>query len=99
MAAFSTFAIPAFASTPISSAGLLVDAESYFREFYRVASAATKSILLSGWQFDSKVALLRGDDADAATHPVTLLKFLNSLCVQKPDLTIKIMAWDFHLVF
>ena len=84
---------------PVGAAGLLVDAAAYFREFYRAALRARRSILLSGWQFDSKVALLRGAEADAATAPVTLLAFLNWLCEQKPELRIWILAWDFHLIF
>jgi phospholipase D1/2 len=82
-----------------NSAGLLVDAAAYYREFYRAALAARRSILLSGWQFDSKVALLRGPEAEQAPGPVTLLAFLNWLCEQKPELRIWILAWDFHLIF
>jgi phosphatidylserine/phosphatidylglycerophosphate/cardiolipin synthase-like enzyme len=89
----------AFAVQPADSVGLLVDAEAYYREFYRTALQAQRSILLSGWQFDSKVELLRGREAEAAAGPVTLLSFLNWLCEQKPALQIWILAWDFHLVF
>ena len=98
MADFATFPVPAFACEPIEAAGLLVDAECYYREFYRAASSARRSILLSGWQFDSKVALLRGKDVPEG-EPPRLLEFLNSLCEAKPELVIKIMAWDFNLVF
>lgn len=82
-----------------TSAGLLIDARDYFREFYRAALSAQRSILISGWQFDRNVALLRGKDAEGAPLPVTLLEFLNALCAQKPELRIWILAWDFHLVF
>jgi phosphatidylserine/phosphatidylglycerophosphate/cardiolipin synthase-like enzyme len=55
-------------------------------------------ILLSGWQFDSGVPLLRGPDVPAGAE-VRFLKFLNGLCDQKAALHIYILAWDFHLVF
>ncbi|MET0343544.1 MAG: phospholipase D-like domain-containing protein [Polyangiales bacterium] len=84
---------------PADELGLVVDAEDYFRAFYQTALAADRYLLLSGWQFDSDVELLRGDDAARATHPVALLAFLNKLCEEKPDLQIWILAWDFHLVF
>ncbi len=84
---------------PVQELGLLVDGDDYYREFYRAALTAQKSILITGWQFDSEVPLLRGKDAEAATAPVALLKFLNHLCETKPDLRIYLLAWDFHLIF
>ncbi|HEX5661223.1 MAG TPA: phospholipase, partial [Polyangiales bacterium] len=89
----------AFRVTPADELGLLIDADDYYREFYRAACRAEHTILLSGWQFDSDVALLRGPEAAQAGGPVTLLKFLNHLCEQKPGLKIWILAWDFSLVF
>jgi phospholipase D1/2 len=79
--------------------GLLIDAQNYYREFYRAAAAAKHYILLSGWQFDSDVALLRGVEAENSAYPVSLLKFLDALCRDKPELSIWILAWDFHVVF
>lgn len=85
------------ASTP-DAAGLLVDARDYYRAFYAAALEAESSILLSGWQFDTGVQLLRGEDVPdgAETH---LLKFLNQLCERRPNLEIYVLAWDFHVVF
>ncbi len=82
-----------------SLAGVLVDGDDYFKAFYDAAAAAEHSILLSGWQFDSDVALLRGKDAERATLPVTLKAFLNALCERNPRLQIYMLAWDFHMVF
>ncbi|WP_437574120.1 phospholipase D-like domain-containing protein [Sorangium sp. So ce887] len=86
-------------STPVDSFGLLVDADEYYPEFYRVASGARRYVLLAGWQFDSDVALLRGGREAGVSGPITLLKFLDHLCEITPDLQIFILAWDFHLVF
>jgi phospholipase D1/2 len=92
----------------VDGAGVLVDADAYFRSFYRAAETAEHSILLSGWQFDSEVALLRGDDANVAARdasagdaalPVTLKAFLNTLCERRPELRIFVLAWDFHVAF
>ena len=83
----------------VDDVGLLVDTEIYYRQFYRAALAAKRSILLAGWQFDSDVALLRGEDAAHAPGPVILIKFLNYLCERRPTLQIRILAWDFHVVF
>ncbi|MDB4987685.1 MAG: hypothetical protein JWN04_2863 [Myxococcaceae bacterium] len=99
MARILESSIPTYRVQPVDELGLLVDADDYYREFYRAACKAERYLLLSGWQFDSDVALLRGGEAEHAEHPVTLLKFLNSLCNAKPELHIWILAWDFSLVF
>ena len=46
--------------------GLLIDARDYYRAFYHAARAAKRYVLISGWQFDSDVRLLRGEDAEDA---------------------------------
>ncbi|XYH92845.1 phospholipase D-like domain-containing protein [Sorangium sp. So ce1128] len=84
---------------PVRNAGLLIDGSDYYRAFYDAARVARRYILLSGWQFDSDACLLRGEDAEGAPEPVTLLKFLDSLCARTPELQIYILAWDFHVVF
>jgi phospholipase D1/2 len=91
--------INSFCEPRVSELGLLIDAQDYYRAFYRAALSAERYILLSGWQFDSEVALLRGAEAEAEEAPVTLLKLLEHLCEQKPALQIWILAWDFALVF
>lgn len=80
------------------AAGVLVDAAAYYRAFYAAALRAKRSIILSGWQFDSGVPLLRGNDA-APGAEVRLLKLLNELCERNPELDVYILAWDFHVVF
>jgi phosphatidylserine/phosphatidylglycerophosphate/cardiolipin synthase-like enzyme len=77
--------------------GVLIDAADYYRAFYVSAMEATRYIVMSGWQFDSGVPLLRGADAPP-DHEVRFLAFLNGLCEQKPDLQVFILAWDFHVV-
>ena len=92
----------AWCEKAVTAAGLLVDGDDYFKAFYEAALGAERSILLSGWQFDSDVELLRGEDAaEAAARglPVTLKAFLNALCERKPNLEIRVLAWDFHMVF
>lgn len=81
-------------------AGVLIDARDYYRAFYETARRARRSILLLGWQFDSDVQLLRGDDVPAGVDPASLrlLPFLDGLCVAKPELEVFVLAWD-HSVF
>jgi phosphatidylserine/phosphatidylglycerophosphate/cardiolipin synthase-like enzyme len=83
----------------MEAGGLLVDARDYYRALYRAAEQAERYILLAGWQFDSDVRLLRGQDAENARLPVEFLPLLRELCRRRPALTVHILAWDFSLVY
>jgi len=83
----------------VYSSGLLIDGRNYYRAFYKAAVKARRYILIAGWQFDSNVALLRGDDAKLAGDDTAFLPFINSLCDKNPDLEIYILAWDFSIIF
>ena len=83
----------------VTESGLLIDGRDYYRAFHQAARGAEDYILISGWQFDSDVALLRGRDADAAEESVQFLTFLNNLCEQKQRLHIYILAWDFTVLY
>jgi phosphatidylserine/phosphatidylglycerophosphate/cardiolipin synthase-like enzyme len=80
---------------------LLIDGREYFRAFYQAASEARRSILLLGWQFDSDVELLRGDDLPEGIHrrDVELMRFLDRLCRQRPELEVRVLAWDHSFFF
>jgi phosphatidylserine/phosphatidylglycerophosphate/cardiolipin synthase-like enzyme len=79
-------------------AGVLIDARDYYRAFYRAARRAKQYIAILGWQFDSDVALLRGEDAEAVRGETRMLPMLRELCEQNPELHIYILAWDFSLL-
>jgi len=76
---------------------VLVDARDYYRAFYRAARRARQYIAITGWQFDSNVALMRGGDAHEAGE-ARMLPLLRELCEQNPELHIYILAWDFSLL-
>ncbi|WP_224368945.1 phospholipase D-like domain-containing protein [Hyalangium versicolor] len=79
-------------------AGVLVDARDYYRAFYRAARKARQYIAIIGWQFDSDVALLRGEDAREARGEVRMLPLLRQLCDENPELQVYILAWDYSLL-
>jgi phospholipase D1/2 len=83
----------------VTSAGILVDGDDYYRAVYEAGQRATSYLLLAGWQFDTDACLLRGEEAKGAELPVTLLAYLNALCERTPALRIYVLAWDFHAVF
>jgi phospholipase D1/2 len=84
---------------PIESSGVLIDARDYYLAVHEALLAARRSVLIAGWQFDSAVPLIRGDDAKDLTAPSELLPLLEHITKQNPELHIHILAWDFSFVF
>ncbi len=89
----------AFVQAEVRQSGLLIDARNYYRTLYHALESAQDFVLITGWQFESGVKLLRGRDAESARHPVPLLEFLVALCNERPNLHVFILAWDFSLVY
>jgi phospholipase D1/2 len=79
--------------------GVLVDGKAFYKAVYDVCCKAERTILMTGWQFASKVELVRGEDAACCDHPTKLVDFLRSLCEEKPELEIYMLAWDASAVF
>ncbi len=76
-------------------AAFLVDGEAYFSAFVQAARQAEHSILIAGWDIDSRISLLRhGDRKDPR-----LGKFLDSLVASQPKLHVNILVWDFVRLF
>jgi phospholipase D1/2 len=87
----------AWRRVPADDTGVLVDAADYYHAVYWAISRAQSHVLMSGWQFDSGVPLLRGADVPSGAD-VRFLKFLDGLCRRRPELRVYLLAWDFHLI-
>ena len=75
-------------------AAVLVDAEAYFRAFVSACGKARRSILVTGWDMDSRVCLRPGEG-----EPLRLGHFLDELARRTPGLEVHLLAWDYALVF
>jgi phospholipase D1/2 len=78
-----------------SRISLVVDADGYFRLFRRAAERAEKSIVILGWDFDSRTVL----ENEPGREPIILGDFLNGLCRRKRHLHVDILDWDYPIVF
>ena len=79
-------------------AAFLVDAEDYFRTFHLVAQSAQHSIIILGWDFNSRTRL-HCDPADKSCAPCELGPFLNFLVKKRRGLNIYILDWDYPMIF
>lgn len=55
-------------------AGLLIDGEAYFARFRKAVITAQKRVLISGWDIDSRIPLIRNGADDG--YPRKLGDFL-----------------------
>jgi phospholipase D1/2 len=75
----------------------LIDGSAYFSALADALAQARESILILGWDFDSRVRLKY---ADELTSPLpTLGNFLNLLAAQRRTLHVHILVWDFAMIF
>lgn len=78
-----------------SRAAVLIDGDAYFRAFAQAALRATRSIVIVGWDFDSRTAL----HLEQPGIPDLLGEFLNFLADRRRSLEVSILIWDSPLMF
>ena len=77
-------------------AAILVDGESYFDAFVRATALAERSILIVGWDFDSRMVLTYGANGEPGA---TLGEWLNDLVHRNHRLHVRILDWDYPMIF
>ena len=82
---------------PATKVKFLVDGESYFGVLARALELARESILIVGWDFDSRVRLTF--DSESSSAPKTIGELLNDLAARRRDLQVHILVWDFAMIF
>jgi phospholipase D1/2 len=76
-------------------AAFLVDADPYFAAFRYAVERARESVLIVGWDIDSRAPVGRGRDGAA----LPLLAFLNDTLARRPSLQIHALGWDFSVIY
>lgn len=77
---------------------LLIDGEAYFRAFAQAAERARHSIVILGWDFDSRVRL-HCEPVKRRDPPAQLGDFLNWLVKRRRGLQVYVLDWDYPMVF
>ena len=78
-------------------AALIVDAADYFKAFMQAAERATRSIIILGWDFDTRTRLTC--DPVPSGAPETVGEFLNYLVKRRRTLRVHVLNWDYPMVF
>lgn len=84
---------------PAKRVAFLVDGQAIFEAFEAAACQAKKSLLIVGWDFDSRVNLRRSASPDRDVESVTLGAFLENLVESREELEVHILIWDFSVIY
>ena len=82
----------------MEKAAFLVDGEAYFRAFRDVALQAKHSLIIVGWDLDTKTDLVRGETKPSEL-PRKLGEFVAALLRHKRKLRVYVLNWDFAMIF
>jgi phosphatidylserine/phosphatidylglycerophosphate/cardiolipin synthase-like enzyme/uncharacterized membrane protein YdjX (TVP38/TMEM64 family) len=77
---------------------LLIDAADYFKAFYEAALQAKRSIVILAWDFNSQTRL-HFDPVPEGGPPALLGDFLNYLTRRRRGLHVRVLNWDYPMVF
>jgi phosphatidylserine/phosphatidylglycerophosphate/cardiolipin synthase-like enzyme/membrane protein DedA with SNARE-associated domain len=75
----------------------LVDGAAYFDAFRKAVINARRSILILGWDIDSRLRLVRDEPDDG--YPTELGPFLNAVVEENSDLHVHVLSWDFAMIY
>lgn len=79
-------------------ASFLVDAAPYFAAFRQAVLRARRSVMIIGWDVDSRVRLVPGSDQPDGA-PAQLLPLLNHALERNDELRVYVLAWDFSVIY
>lgn len=78
-------------------AAFVVDGAAYFKAFREAAARARHTVLMLGWDIDSRVPLVRDEDADKL--PNRLCDFLNAVVSRPNGPHAYVLTWDFAMLY
>ena len=82
---------------PADRAAFLIDGAAYYRAFREAAKQAERSIMILGWDFDSRIRMVGDGESDG--FPPRLGDFVQALLARRRTLQVHVLIWDFHLVY
>lgn len=77
-------------------ASVLIDAAAYYGALRATLRNAQNSVLITGWDIDSRTPLVGPDGQTGDDMPVAFGAFLTELVRRKPHLSIKLLLWDYY---
>src|SRR5947209_6240071 len=82
-----------------SRAAVLVDGAAFFRAVRESLLGAQRSAFIVGWDLHSRTRLVGEADAAEDGYPERLADFLTALANERPELTIRLLLWDYSVLY
>jgi phosphatidylserine/phosphatidylglycerophosphate/cardiolipin synthase-like enzyme len=76
---------------------VLVSGAAYFKALRETIKQAQHSVMIVGWDIDSRTQLLR--DAVQDDLPIELGAFLDAIVRRRPQLNVYLLTWDFAALY
>ncbi|MGZ9097630.1 MAG: VTT domain-containing protein [Micavibrio sp.] len=80
-------------------AAMLIDCANYYRALHSAICKAEHSIFVLGWDIDSRIELLRGEEAKHSECPSIFFDLIQWKARQNPDLVVYLNRWEFSMFF
>jgi phosphatidylserine/phosphatidylglycerophosphate/cardiolipin synthase-like enzyme/uncharacterized membrane protein YdjX (TVP38/TMEM64 family) len=80
-------------------AAVLIDAAAFFEAVRGACLKAEHSILVVGWDIDSRTQLVGADSHPADGFASGFADFLSELVQARPDLQVHLLLWDYSLLY
>ena len=77
---------------------MLIDAAAFFSAVRHAALQARHSILIMGWDIDSRTRLVGENGEPEDRLPAELGAFLGALVRRRPGLKVRLLLWDYSLL-
>ena len=85
--------------TKASRFAVLIDGAALFGAVREAAIKAQRSIVIMGWDFDSRTRLV-GEAGEAQDgFPIELAAFLSALVERRPQLRVYLLLWDYSVLY
>ena len=78
-------------------ASMLVDCANYYRAVHEAICKAKHSVFILGWDIDSRIELLRGEEAKKTKCPNRLFDLIQWKARQQPEVMIYMNRWDYSV--
>ena len=78
---------------------MLIDAAAFFSAVRQAALQAHHSILIMGWDLDSRTRLVGESGEPDDPFPAELGAFLSALVRRRPGLKVRLLLWDYSLLY
>ena len=80
-------------------AAVLIDAAAFFEAVRGACLKAEHSILVVGWDIDSRTQLVGADGEPHDGHAGVFADFLSELVEKRPGLHVQLLLWDYSLLY